>query len=218
MDAPTVITAAKDVVLAVSAAVTAWVAVTGINKWKQELGGKARFEVARALAKASYKLRDEIHSARSPLITGDEFPEGYFDNGRPSSSEKAAGLAHVYNNRWKPVRTAREEFEVAALEAEAFWGDDIRGKAHELGSCAYELYIAMEAAIEDAGAGGANFAADASFAKSMRETIHGSATSKTNPLSLRIAAVVAAIEDELKVHLGRKQARRRPWFRIRSRS
>ncbi|MCE5233220.1 MAG: hypothetical protein ABFC67_00010 [Mizugakiibacter sp.] len=132
MDAPQLITAIKDSVLALSAAVTAGVAVFGVNKWRQELNGKARFEAARALAKAAYNLRDQIHGARSPLITPDEFPSGYSQKQRPSNGEKRDAYAHLYSNRWKPVRAAVAEFEVQALEAEALWGASVRQLSHEL--------------------------------------------------------------------------------------
>ncbi len=203
MDWSLVITGIKDVVLAVAAGVTAFVAVSGIRRWRRELEGKAGFDAARLLAKATYRLRDELHSCRSPLITGDEFPPGYFDTRNPTSEEKARGTAHVYKNRWEPVGKATAEFDAQVLEAEALWGSPIRSKTDALRSCVVELRVAIEALIENDASGGADFAADPEFGRSIRRTVSGTPSSKDNPLSDKILTSVAAIESELKKHLGR---------------
>lgn len=201
MDAPEIVTMIKDVVLAVAAGVTAWVAVSGIRRWRKELEGRAGFDAARALARATFRLRDALRSCRSPLMTGDEYPDGYFDSRNKSDAEKAQGLAHVYNNRFLPVRDAINEFDTQALEAEALWGSSIRQRTDALRHCVVELRVAIEATIENAAGGGRDFESDRSFAKEMR-----SATSdgrKDNKLTKSIDAAVGAIEDELRKHLGR---------------
>lgn len=67
----------KDLALAGAAVVTAWVAVLGLRKWREELRGKTDFEVARALARATYKVRDDLAACRMPLIRSSEFPADY---------------------------------------------------------------------------------------------------------------------------------------------
>lgn len=200
---PQVVAASKDIVLAIAAGVTAYVAVSGIRKWRQELEGKAGFETSRALAKATYRLRNQLSVCRSPLMTGDEYPEGYFDKPNSTNEDKARGIAHVFKNRWGPVHEALADFEAQSLEAETLWGDAIRQKTSELRSCVVELRVAIEALIEDKASGGQDFTADPDFARQMRRTVYGSPASTDNPLSQRIAVAVAGIEDELKQHLGR---------------
>lgn len=203
MEWPQIVTAIKDIVLAVAAGITAFVAVSGIRKWRQELEGRAGFEAARSLAKATYRLRDELHSCRSPLITGNEFPPGYFDNRNPSSDEQARATAHVYKSRWEPVKEATAEFDAQVLEAESLWGGPIREKTATLRNCVVELRVAIEAVIDDKASGGADFKSDPEFGKKMRRIVSGTASSKDNPLSQQISTSVAAIESELKQHLGR---------------
>lgn len=203
MDWSQAITAIKDAVLAIAAGVTALVAISGIRRWRQELEGKAGFDAARLLARATYRLRDELHSCRSPLINGEEFPSGYFDTRNPTSEEKARGTAHVYKNRWEPVSKATADFDAQVLEAEALWGSAIRNKTDALRSCVVELRVAIEALIENDASGGADFATDRELGRSIRRTVSGMPSSKDNPLSDKIAASVAEIESELKKHLGR---------------
>jgi hypothetical protein len=101
----------KDIVLAGAAAVTAWVAVKGLQKWREELRGRADFDVARGLARATYKVRDDLAACRMPLIRTSEFPDGYSSIANDDHAARVSALAHVYNNRWKPVTDALREFD-----------------------------------------------------------------------------------------------------------
>lgn len=203
MSWPEIIAVAKDIVLAVAAIVTASAAWLGLTKWRDELRGRVNFDVARGLARATYRLRDELRSARSPLIRGAEFPPGY--KGQPGSTgqAEAQAWAYVYKNRWEPVAQALREFEAQSLEAEALWGAEIRELCQTLGKCALELFISMETMIEDKVAGGQNFASDREFGVRVRADVSASASAKDNPLSNRIAAAVGGIEARLRGHLSR---------------
>ena len=94
----------KDLFLSGAAATTAYAAYKGLEKWKSELAGKADFEVARNFIRSVYRLRNEIHSCRSPFVLAGEFPEGY-RSGMAGLSYKEKGDAwlYVYKNRWEPV-------------------------------------------------------------------------------------------------------------------
>src|SRR5260370_33027340 len=95
------VTIIKDVAVAIAAAVTATVAVKGLSSWNRELKGKANFDVARALAKATYKLRDDIKNCRSPFLSVREFPNDYGSHqGGDTDRPEAAAVAHVYSNSW----------------------------------------------------------------------------------------------------------------------
>ena len=69
MTTPEVITAIKDVLLGLAAATTAVVAVIGLKNWSRELKGKAEFEIARNMIRATYKLRNELQICRSPFYS-----------------------------------------------------------------------------------------------------------------------------------------------------
>ena len=203
MDFFQTVTAFKDVVLAAAGAVTAYVAVSGIKKWRNELEGKAGFESARSLARATYRLRDEVASFRSPLITNDEFPAHYFDNSKRSSQDETQAYAYVYKNRWSPVKAAVAEFDTQALEAEALWGSAIRIQTDALRVCVSELRSAIDAILGDKLSGGEDFKADREVGKLMRGRVHASPGSNENPLSQKINSAVKEIENSLRGHLGR---------------
>jgi hypothetical protein len=202
MDTAVIISALKDIVLGGAAIVTATVAVKGLRRWRDELRGKVDFEVARNLIRATYKLRDELQSARSPMIRGSEFPGTYTPNDN-SAEKEAEAWAHVYSNRWRPVLDAVREFEAQALEAEALWGSQVRDATNELRRSAHQLYIAMEAYIDDKRQRGENFRTDREFGKKINAELSASSSAKDNALSQRIEAAVAAIESKVKAHLSR---------------
>jgi hypothetical protein len=191
----------KDLLLASAAIVTATVAVLGLRKWRHELSGKVAFDVARGLAKATYRLRDEIQSARSPLVRGAEFPPEYHATALRSHDEEAQAWSFIYRRRWEPIANALQEFDAQALEAEALWGPDIRKLTDALRKCSHLLNISIEAVVEDKSVGGENFKADREFGKKMRADVHASVGAADNPLSQSIAAAVRDIESALRSHL-----------------
>lgn len=99
IDWPLTITAIKDLLLGGAAVATASVAVAGLKRWRLELRGKADFEAARALARATYKLRDELAICRSPFVRGQEFPPSYYASPKRTAQEEKEGWAYVYENR-----------------------------------------------------------------------------------------------------------------------
>lgn len=193
----------KDVALSCAAIVTAIVAILGLKSWSRELHGKAGFDTARLLIKATYRLRDEVQSCRSPFVSGSEFPEGYSALGSKDAKQEADAWAHVYNGRWRPVLEALRAFDPTVLEAEALWGHEIRERADELRQCARNLQVAMEATIDDMAQSGAVFASDKDFAKRMRSTVSASRNDKDNALTKKIDGAVAAIEAVARPHLKR---------------
>ncbi len=204
MTVPELITAIKDVLLGVAGATTATVAVIGLKNWRRELKGKAEFEVARNLIRATYKLRDELQNCRSPFISANEFPEGYEGElGKSSPLEAAQAWAYVYKARWLPVWSDIQEFDSHTLEAEALWGNAIRTRTDGLRQCVRELNIAIDAVISDKANGGEDFKADRELGKNMRSTVSASSYDENNALSKKIVSAIVAIEEHIRPHLRR---------------
>lgn len=203
MTLPEIITVVKDVLVALAAATTAVVAVLGLRKWRQELEGKAQFEVARNLIRATYRLRDEIRNCRSPFYSAYEFPEDYKGGlAQHSGEEEARAWMHIYKNRWTPVWTALQEFDSHTLEAEALWGSAIRTKTDALRECVRDLNAAIDAVIRDKASGGEDFK-DREFGKQMRSIVAASADDDKNVINRKMGKAISGIEDELRPHLRR---------------
>jgi hypothetical protein len=201
---PEIITVAKDILVGLAAVTTAVVAVFGLSKWRQELEGKAHFESARNLIRATYRLRDELRNCRNPFYSTHEFPEGYKGRlGEHSTEEETRAWIHIYKNRWAPVWTALQEFDSHTLEGEALWGSAIRTKTDALRKCVRELNAAMDAVIRDKASGGQDFK-DREYGKEMRSIVAAPADDDKNALNQKIGQAINRIEDELRSHLRRK--------------
>lgn len=197
------ISAIKDIVLAVAALATVSVAVYGVKSWSRELRGKASFEVARGLIRATYKFRDELGYSRSPWTSASEFPKGYSPMSRDRTPEKEAeAWAYVFNKRWRPVAEAQLEFEAQVLEAEALWGSDIKSETNELRQCARNLRVAMEAMVANEANGKEDFISDKDFAKDIKADVWA-IKEETNKLSKKIDNAVEAIEESVRPHIKR---------------
>jgi hypothetical protein len=195
-------TVIKDISVAGAAGVTAYVAWHGLERWRAELAGKASFETARALIRATYKLRDEIHYCRSPFISASEFPEGYRGAlGRADAQQEGDAFVHVYSNRWEPVGEAIQQFDAATLEAEALWGRDVKEKAQEFRHLARRLQVSIESFIRNKYSGGENFK-DREFGERVNADINESRM-ESDTLSPLIDSAVEALEVVLRPHLSR---------------
>lgn len=160
----------KDLVVSAAAATTAVAAVIGLNKWRSEMRGRIHFDAYRNVLRSVYRLREEVRLCRSPLIRAQEFPE----DADPTSDlrdERLKAYAHVYKNRWGPVRDAVVEFETWLTEAEVLWGAEARDLGEQIRKLVHDLFISIESHLENLSVSPAE--RDQEYSKSLRQVIHG---------------------------------------------
>src|ERR1700730_13385920 len=111
----------RDFALAAAAVTTAVVAVLGLKRWRAELRGKADFDVARGLIRATYKLRDEIQSCRVPLVRltvrapePDPYAPGPQAELDALARAQLEACTQLFKERWQRVSTALQEFDAQA--------------------------------------------------------------------------------------------------------
>jgi len=163
--------AAEGTFVSIAAAVTAVAAVYGVRTWKRELVGKTNIDVARNLLRVTYKIRDAIHVCRESFPRMDEYPERY-EHASSRGKKHAEALLYVYKNRWKPIWSTRQEFDLAAREAEVLWGSDVVAKAEEIRSCRQELFLAIQTYIRDIESDGENFRTNSDFGDEMTRIVY----------------------------------------------
>ena len=196
MSGAEITSAVANVVTAVATCCAVFVAGFGLKTWKRELKGRADFDAARQMAKATYSLRDAMTGYRSPLWLNHEFPNG--DTKSPES------YVVVFQNRSRSVADASSTFDTAMLEAEALWGSTARERGSLLKNCVHRLFVATAAFVDDKRANGEHFKADHKFGMDMRSVVSGMLDDEKNVLSTEISQAVSAIEELLKPHLTRK--------------
>lgn len=87
----------KDVLLIIGSTTTIVFAFVGYNKWKKELIGRLKYELARTILKELYSLRDSFKELRSTLILASEFPPGF----NPKDNNEKESNRYIFTNRLK---------------------------------------------------------------------------------------------------------------------
>ena len=194
----------KDLATAMGVVVAAYVGIRGLSTWERQLKGNADFEAARALARATYKLRDQIRYCRAPMIWAYEFPADFDSLRQPTASpEREKAWRHVYQARWDPVAERLLEFDLAGLEAESLWGADARTARDALRGCCAQLIAAIEHTVQRNGDTTPQALLDSEFEREMRQVV--SDTSPKNPFSIEIDAAIDRIDELLMPHLSRRR-------------
>lgn len=113
------IAAISDAVLALSALVGAIVAVFGLSAWRHELYGHADFALARQVMRLVYEIRNRFGQIRNAL-----------------SSE-------AFDTQYERFNGALCELDVALLEAEVLWGNDLTRAKQALKECVSTHRLAL---------------------------------------------------------------------------
>lgn len=137
----------KDGITAAGVMIGTGIAYSGLQTWKRQLHGNARFELSRRILKTTYAVREAMANARSPVISAGEHESARVGAKLPADisqeNQMAIRLA-VYNVRWKAVFDAKTEFNSGLLEAEVMFGKESRLACEGLLQCTKDLYFAIE--------------------------------------------------------------------------
>ena len=124
----------KDIVLSLAAITTMFVAIYGLNKWRAEHRGKARFDAAKTLLSSIYSVRNNFEMVRSGWLDASEFPEKYAAKypSERSAQNKADANWYVYKNRLEPLISAMNELDTALIEGEVLWGAEVKEQGRKI--------------------------------------------------------------------------------------
>ena len=145
---------ARDVMVAVSAAVGAGTALWGVNTWRRQLAGQDEYEAALRALKAAYKLRDAIAIVRNPWMGSEEQGAALQELGEslPDGDDSVRSkklIAMTYTVRWRGINDAIQDLDVARVEAEALWGQSCSDAFKPLRTCIGRLNWAVNAELSD---------------------------------------------------------------------
>ncbi|MGA2505239.1 MAG: hypothetical protein ABSG01_14225 [Anaerolineales bacterium] len=145
----------KDLVTIASIGIAGYVALRGLQAWRDQLKGTSDYQLAKRLLKATYQLRNALQRVREPFIKPGEFAyavkEAQLDIKSSDKDFHAASTAAVYQMRWKPVVEASQALDLEALEAETVWGPDVRAAITTIWINVNTLNNALGAFLEDMG-------------------------------------------------------------------
>jgi hypothetical protein len=190
-----------DVAIAIAAVTTAVSAAWGVSAWKDQLVGKTEFDQSQRLLTATIKLRKEVERYRSPFHYSGEFPDSYNNLRNHTGSQKAEAYAYMYVNRWKPVASAYDVFEVEMISAEALWDEEIANPCNELQALVRKLQVDTSSFIANCESDNEDFKADPNFAMSVRSSLYSSSDDAFNK---EVKNVTDQIKLVIKPHLSRR--------------
>jgi hypothetical protein len=134
---------AQAVIVSCCAVITTTLAFVGYNKWRHEMKGKSRYELAKSILKASCRVRRGISTVRDPCGYGFEAPPRENTSDGSKSFLDYAHFSFVYGNRWKTIAepmTALEEF---IIDAEVEFGKSFQDAIYPLRKLVAELGLAL---------------------------------------------------------------------------
>jgi hypothetical protein len=179
-----------------AAGVGVFVALRGLQTWRRQLHGTARFEACRKLLEKTLAARDAFTTFRSPHMDGGEMAAALRARKMPEPSnpgdrklfEEGFRLARI--DRFEKVFHALRDVESAVLVAEVVLGPKVREAFQSLKRC----YVDAQIALEEVGEAGEE------EAKSYRRILaatHG----PQNEFTQRIEAAVEAVRQLTEPHI-----------------
>ena len=118
----------KDILLIVGAATTILFAFLGYGKWKKELKGKAKYELARSSLKALYSFRDGFKGLRNPFTFSGELPPNY----KPLNPNEEEEEQYVITNRLKNFNNDYNSLKSLLPEMELEYDQELFDLFHQL--------------------------------------------------------------------------------------
>jgi hypothetical protein len=142
----------SNIVVALAAIATVWLASRGLKTWQDELRGKAGYDAAYRYLVAALKLRREIQNIRNSFQSFREDDAAYLrergidpdDHLSHNPAKRARGERAWYDHRWQPVVDAMQELEAVALDAEAVLGEEAVQELVEMRKILVELWAAIK--------------------------------------------------------------------------
>ena len=94
-----------------------YAACVGLNRWKYEISGKTRYELAKALLNQTYIIRDTIRRTLNTAV----FPYEYQNKNNEEAINDYEHDSYVYSNRLKKLKKDTIKYYSLKLEAEAIY-------------------------------------------------------------------------------------------------
>lgn len=137
------VTLLKDVILAVAAITGIVVAVKGLGTWQQQLRGQTEYDLSRRILVNLFKYRDAINGVRHPAMWSYEMPSPPENEAKKMNSKQLHfySTSKAYQARWDKVQTHRTSLYADLLEAEAIWGNELKGLFTVIFDLEHELFM-----------------------------------------------------------------------------
>jgi len=146
MDAE-LVSIASDIAVGVSALIVAGVAFFGVRRWRKELTGKAKFDVARNVMLLGYRLQAYFEGARNPFTYSVEYTGRSRQENEPSNVSQVLDEWYARGSRLKPLIEDLQKLREVGWEAKITLGEDADKCVSEAIEVFNERYAELSSAI-----------------------------------------------------------------------
>ncbi len=137
---------ARDILVGLSAVTVAFFAWRGVTAWRNELTGKARFEIARSMMRTAFELRANLESVRAPFTAASESADRVRDAAETLAESLVLDEWHAKSKRLNSVVESLNRVIELKWEAETL----LVGSAAQSVKEAVKAYRASYAALSSA--------------------------------------------------------------------
>jgi hypothetical protein len=109
----------SDIVVAISAIIVAILAFWGLNKWRREISGKAKFDLVRQIMRNNSEFENNFLGARNPFTHGGELVGRERKEGESSRETEIMNEWYARFNRLKVVSESLVKLQELGWEAES---------------------------------------------------------------------------------------------------
>ncbi len=149
METVNIISIIKDIVLGLSALTVAILALIGLNTWRKELTGRAKFETARNMMRLSLKFQANLEGVRFPVTHYSEYANRTKQAGESISESSVLDEWYAKTNRINAVFENLTTIVQVKWEAEILLDESSVQNVIEAVKSYTESYANLSTAISD---------------------------------------------------------------------
>ena len=138
---------ASDIAVGVSALIVAGVAFFGVRRWRKELTGKAKFDVARNVMFLGLKLKAYFESTRNPFTYSTEYTGRSRQENEPANVSQVLDEWYARGSRLKPLQEDLVKIQEASWEAKILLDKDASKRVSEAIEVFSKSYGELSSAI-----------------------------------------------------------------------
>jgi hypothetical protein len=121
-----------NIVLALAAFIATIAGIKGFNRWRNELKGKAQFDVARELGKLALQFKYEYHYSRSPFVSSGEYADRPVANRESDEVKNENDCYYARMRRLEMLRKTVYQLQLYSWEGKVFFTPKIQDIVGEM--------------------------------------------------------------------------------------
>ncbi len=138
---------ASSIAIIVSAVIVSTAAIVGVQTWRREMTGKARFDLAKRIMIASFKFVDDFKWAVNPFTRSGEFVGRVHEQNETDAESQQLNEWYARSNRLQQLIDDLKIIQEGHWESKALFNEAMSSKVEEALTICKEAYGELSSAI-----------------------------------------------------------------------